>query len=367
MLRFAPVLLLLSAGPLRADTTLLGVGTLPGNAMDAAPADARHALGGLGSAIAWTGRGNTFYMLADSGPHDRPGWQCRVHTVEIAAAPGEVKLKLASTTLLTTETDQPLIGAFPQKGPAKGVPFDPEGMRVGPKGTLFIADEHGPSVGEFDERGKRLRSFALPAKFLPKKLSGRQPNRGFEGLALSPDGKKLFALLQSPLIQDGGAMNQNGRSGVNCRLLELEIATGRSREFVYVLDSADHGCNEILAITDRAFLVIERDHIAGKDAKLKRIMRIDLAGATDVSAVERLPAGSLPATIAPVKKTLFLDLLDPKFKLAGRDLPEKFEGLALGPDLPDGRKLLLISTDNDFQPAAPTRVYAFAIDAADLK
>jgi hypothetical protein len=46
----------------------------------------------------------------------------------------------------------------------------------------------------------------------------------------------------------------------------------------------------------------------------------------------------------------------------GTDLPEKFEGMTFGPDLPDGRRLLLITADNDFIASAPLRVYAFALD-----
>ena len=32
--------------------------------------------------------------------------------------------------------------------------------------------------------------------------------------------------------------------------------------------------------------------------------------------IDTLPAGALPADIVPVKKTLFIDLLDPAFNLA---------------------------------------------------
>ena len=43
------------------------------------------------------------------------------------------------------------------------------------------------------------------------------------------------------------------------------------------------------------------------------------------------------------RKTLFLDMLSPQFGLAGSSFPEKIEGLAFGPDLPDGRRLLTAS------------------------
>jgi hypothetical protein len=60
-------------------------------------------------------------------------------------------------------------------------------------------------------------------------------------------------------------------------------------------------------------------------------------------------------------KTLFIDLLDPVFSLAAT-IPEKIEGLAWGPDLPDSRHLLYVISDNDLNPSLATQIYAFAID-----
>jgi hypothetical protein len=107
--------------------------------------------------------------------------------------------------------------------------------------------------------------------------------------------------------------------------------------------------------------VLERDGDAGESAGFKKIFRISTKNATDVSKILELPAPMLPVGIVPVTKTLFLDLLDPKFGLKGKDFPAKIEGLAFGPDLPDGRKLLIITTDNDFKPDEPTWIYAFAV------
>jgi hypothetical protein len=67
----------------------------------------------------------------------------------------------------------------------------------------------------------------------------------------------------------------------------------------------------------------------------------------------------------PVSKTLFIDLLDPDLNLAAT-IPEKLEGLAWGPDLPDGRHVLYVISDNDLNPALATQIYSFAIDPALL-
>jgi hypothetical protein len=381
------------AGASRADVTLVGIGTLPGDAGDLSGLSGRSPdgiphdrLGGLGSAIAYTGRGTEYVLASDRGPKDGVNdYACRYHRMDIRVEPGKspaVSLKLTATTLLTTEDGRRFVGslhAFKHPEPEKNLRLDPEGVRVDRDGAVFVADEYGPVVYEFDANGKRRRSLPIPARFQtaipgktpadelpPKSTSGRQPNRGMEGLAITPDGGKLIGAMQSPLIQDGGLNEKNERVGRHCRLLELDLGKSRSREFVYTLDDPANGVSEILAVSDREFLVLERDSRAGQDAKAKKVYRIDLTAATDVSRVDALPARDLPAGIVPVKKTLFLDLLAPAFKIAGSDCPEKFEGLAFGPDRPDGRRLLLVTADNDFVATAPFRVYAFAIGKADL-
>ena len=381
------------AGSSRADVILIGVGAIPGDASDLSwltekqsDGTPQNRLGGLGSAVAYSGRGNEYVLASDRGPKDgMTDFICRMHRMEIAVTPGSktpVALKLTGTTLLTDEKGRRYIGrldAFHPTNPELSPRLDPEGIRVGRGGAVYVSDEYGPVIYEFDVKGIRQRSFPIPAHFRPAKAGktpadelppkntvGRQPNRGMEGLAISPDGAKLYGIMQSPLIQDGAIDKDNARVGVNCRLLELDIASGKTREFVYRLDDGSHGVSEILAINDHEFLVLERDSKGGLDAGCKKVFKIDIAGATDVSKVEALPARSLPAAITPVAKRPFLDMLAKEHKIAGANCPEKFEGLAFGPDLPDGRRLLIVTADNDFVAEQPFRVYAFAVDKADL-
>ncbi|MDY3553076.1 esterase-like activity of phytase family protein [Gemmata sp. JC717] len=391
---FALGLLLAAAAPAaRADVTLIGVGTLPGDATDLSGLKGKTSdgtphdrLGGMGSAIAYTGRGSEYLLVSDRGPKDgATDFVCRWHRMEIRVTPGTktpVTLQLSGTTLLTNEHGQRFVGsldAFSHRAPERNLRLDPEGARVGRDGTVYLSDEYGPGLYAFNASGKRVASLPVPAHFVapkpgkapadelpPKSVSGRQPNRGMEGLAIAPDGKTLFGIMQSPLIQDGALDGKNNRTGVNCRILELHLATKKSREFVYPLHDAGYGVNEILAVNDHEFLVLERDGKGGNEAEFKRLYLIDLTDATDVSAVSSLPAKGLPAAVKPVKKKPFLDLLAPKYGIAGAECPEKFEGLAFGPDLPDGRRLLLVTADNDFLADKPFRVYAFAVDRAEL-
>jgi hypothetical protein len=126
------------------------------------------------------------------------------------------------------------------------------------------------------------------------------------------------------------------------------------------------GVNELLAVDGTHFLALERDGKGGDEAAHKLLFLIDTAGATDVSAVAALPERQLEGDIKPVTKKLFLDLLDSRLGLKGKDFPKKIEGLAFGPGLPDGRRTLVVTTDNDFDDDLPTYVWVFAFDPSDL-
>ncbi|HQR42157.1 MAG TPA: esterase-like activity of phytase family protein [Gemmatales bacterium] len=379
----------LAAGEIK----LLGTGTLPGNSADLSglpgtlsDGTPHNRLGGMGSAIAYSGQANSYLLASDRGPKDgATDFVCRVHRMDIVVQPGAAKpvdLKLTATTLLTDEAGRPFLGsltAFDAKQPERSMRLDPEGIRMGRSGHFYISDEYGPFVYEFSPSGKRLRALPVPRKFLPRIVAGkpeeempphnkagRQPNRGMEGLAISPDGTTLMGIMQSPLIQDGGLNAENKRVGLNSRMIQFDLVTGKTKEFIYPLDDAANGVSEILAVNTTQFLVLERDSKGGLEAQCKKIFLIDLDGASEVSDVAELPAKGLPSGLKAVKKQLFLNLLDPKYGLHGPDMPEKIEGICFGPDLPDGRKLLIVTADNDFVETAPFRVYAFAVDPADL-
>lgn len=354
---------------------------LAGKMGDNVPADR---LGGWGSAIDWV-KGDQYVIMPDRGPSNGDAnYPNRFHVIEIGVHPGAaepVTFKLVSTTMMKRSGGQAFNGAsggYNTQKPLESNRLDPEGVRVGGPDSIWVSDEYGPWIDQFGFDGVHRRRIAPPAKFLIQhpsgdaaeeqatNKSGRQPNRGFEGLAISRDWKTLYALTQSPLLQDGGKDDSGKRQGVNSRLLQVSLVDGTTRELVYVLDAPKHGLNELLAINDHEFLAIERDGDGGEKAKTKHIVKIDIAGATDVSAVEPLPAKGLPAGVKPVAKSLFLDMLDPKYGLAGSKFPEKVEGLAWGPTLEDGRHTLIITSDNDFKSDVPSWIWVFAFDAKEL-
>jgi phytase-like protein len=391
-------------GPPPVGITLIGKGLVPGAALDKsgltgnicqagnlANCVPKALLGGFGSALTYTGHNNVYIGAPDRGPFDGltdAPYLDRVHFLKITTALESpfpnINVTLLDTRLLRNERSQVLVGAagsFNSNSDRRALRFDPEGIRVGLLGTFFISDEYGPDVLEFNLFGRLVRRLNIPSKFkiagpsdapnaeLLLNTSGRQANRGMEGLAISPNDRFLFGIMQNALLQDNGLNpGTTDRLGLNNRIIKIDLLTGRKHEYVYTLDAINRGqgVSEILAINDHEFLVLERDNRSNLQTPpqaptRKTIYRIDINGATDVSGVDALPAGPLPADIAPVKKTLFINLLDPAFNLAPT-IAEKIEGLAWGPDLPDGRHVLYVISDNDLNPNLDTQLYAFAID-----
>jgi hypothetical protein len=398
--RSLPVVVLLAATvsvvPAFAEVQLLGTGAIPGNVTDNSGLNRLledgvtpdNLVGGLGSAISYMGVGDYYLATPDRGPADgTTTYTDRAYVVKVdvrknAAGQYIVTPRVVDTRILKLAHRTPFTGsaaAFDPTNSPSSRRFDPEGVRAAKcGGTFYVSDEYGPFLYEFQASGKRERVLELPTKFLidlpsatptdelTKNLAGRQANRGMEGLAISPDGSKLYGMMQSALLQDGALDAANSRVGTNNRIVELDVVTGAVREFLYQLDSRSNGVSEILAVNDHEFLVLERDGRVGSSAVTKKIFRIDITDATDIRDLKQLPETGTPTNVIPVTKALFIDLLDPAFGLAGPNLPEKFEGMGFGPDLGDGRHRLIVTTDNDFMQTQSSFFYVFAISSSDL-
>ncbi len=382
--------MILCPSPASADVFLVGSVSVPGDTPDLSglegsigkgtPHNLFGAIGGLEHL-----EGNNYLALPDRGPLDGDSqFQCRFHQIELTVTPGKsptAGFRLLQTSMLKTEKGLPLVGAlqaFDVKTPSRSLRFDPEGARVSSAGSVFISDEYGPFLYEFDLEGSRKRVFPTPKEFViahpsadPKQedelnSTGRSANGGWEGIALTPDERRLVLAMQKSLLQDRDVVEGNRMRSPVVRLFEVDLYSDSRRQFVYRLDDDKNGISELLAVSNDEFLILERDGLGGVDAKTKRIYRIMIKGATDVSAYKSLSGDNLARNIVPVQKSLLIDLLDSRWGFAGPQCPEKWEGLAFGPTLPDGRRLLWVAVDNDYVPEAPTSFHAFAIDSADL-
>src|SRR5262249_21421714 len=352
----------LSATGASATITFLREGSIPGTATDQSgltgiledTVTPGNRVGGLGSGITYTGVGSLYVATPDRGPADgTTSYIDRIYTIKL-----DIKKVGNAFTITPTLVATRLMrnhqhfftgnaSAFDATNSPDSLRLDPEAIRVSACGrTAFVSDEYGPFVYEFDLlTGQRVGVVPIPNKFLidfpsadgntelVKNIAGRQANRGMEGLAISPDGTKLYGIMQSPLIQDHGLDNSSPpkRAGLNNRIVEINLETGAIREFLYQLDAKSNGVNEILAVNDHQFLVIERDGNAGPAAVVKKIFKIDIADpsspASDIHGVPTLPETGTPAGIVAVKKELFINLLD---FIDHATFPEKIEGLAFG-------------------------------------
>ena len=418
-----------AASAAHATTDLIAIGTLSppadlsgltGLMENGAPGNV---FGGIGSGLAWAG-GNTFFALPDRGPNatawtggapfdNTTSYISRFHTVALIltqAPSGGLPFTLTPTLTGTTLLYSPTTLSYGAVVPEANAPgkfylsgrsdnfgagdslsdvhgrFDPEGVRMSNDGKyVYVTDEYGPYVYQFDRAtGERLHTYVLPGYWAIPNLNsagateisgntiGRVANKGMEGLAITPDGSLLVGFEQSPLIQDGG---DGGRAN---RIVTIDVATGETHEYVYdnfLADTAKaYNSSEILALNNHEMLVLERDGKGkgdGSNAVVKRIYKIDLAGATDVG-----PLGlSGEANLLPfaVSKTLFLDLKEAlgAHGIAASEVPAKLEGMAFGQDIViDGSTYhtLYVANDNDFLPdvAGPNNVYVFSVSDADL-
>jgi hypothetical protein len=233
---------------------------------------------------------------------------------------------------------------------------------------VFISDEYGPYLYQFDRStGIRIRVYNLPPKFavnnqspvgnteISGNSSGRVANKGMEGLAITPDGKTLVGIMQSPLIQDGGT------DGPITRIVTIDVRTGATHEYGYQFDNIGSAAkpkygtaSEILAVNNHEFLVDERDGKGlGDDsvAVVKKIYKIDLSGAQEISNI-RGAANLLGKANA---KTLFLDVVAALNGngISSTDIPAKLEGIAFGQDVEVDsvtKHTLYVSNDNDYIP-----------------
>ena len=158
-----------------------------------------------------------------------------------------------------------------------GGDFDIESFREAPDGTFWFGDEFGPFLLHTDRRGALLEApIPLPGvkspqnPFLGGQLHNLPRSKGFEGMAITPDGKTLLPMLEGALTTDP---NQQ-RLIIN----EFDIRVGAytGRQWFYSLDSATHAIGDLTAVTQKRFLVIERDNLEGAAAAFKKIFLVDL-------------------------------------------------------------------------------------------
>lgn len=241
--------------------------------------------------------------------------------------------------------------------------LDSEGIVRAKDGSFWVVEEYGPSLVHIAKNGVVLKRFvpkgwtgrgadypvedSLPGIFLKRKA-----NRGFEALALSPDGKSLFIGLQSPLLNPDKA---TGNASLVTRILKFDLAGQKVvAEYAYtfeplaVVDPTVKKVSELkvsamVALDTQTLLVQERTDNSFVVSMVRvseehNILGSDLDDPATTPSLEAFPAASA--------KTLLMRMLSKQviFRSVGiAGIPGKVEGMAVL----DSQRLAFIN-DNDF-------------------
>jgi len=353
--------------------------TIAGNSLDLSSGSDFDRRVGFFSDIYYDRSRNEWWGLSDRGPGGGTlSYDTRVQrfTLDINATTGAISNFQIQQTIKFTSGGMALNGLAPATPSLLGKSFDPEGIVVNPvNGHLLVSDEYGPSVYEFDRNGQLVRQYTTPSNLVPKAGSnvnynalapngstpqltaGREGNRGLEALAITPDGRYAFAMLQNGTITDGYNPSGSGTRGQYTRIVKYDTATGEAvGQYAYQLanSSQGRGISALVAVDANKFLVLERNNrgigigatIASPD---KNVFEVDLSTATDVSGIDLPASGALPTgVIAAAKGSKVIDLDANTLAALGNKSPEKWEGLAIGPQLANGKYVILAGTDNDY-------------------
>lgn len=371
----------------------------------------------------------TLRTLPDRGPNNvgpfksTTDYANRVHEHTIKLVPGK-SLTITPTGgfLLKDQVGQPFTGMDPGSNiverdsvrypsPAAGgegagkLSLDSEAIAYLPDGSFYISDEYAAGIYLFDKTGKLTGANQTVPALLPIKKGqlnfgaekapdqGRRNNQGLEALAVSPDGTRLIAVLQSAAMQDQGA---SAATRNNTRVLVYDISKTKlpkapighyALQLPTVREAGDGQSNpnlaadvtaaqsEAVALSNDRILLLARDgNGRGKGTPnapvYKSILLVDLAGATNLAGtpyeLEAKPIakdGVLNTDIKPAAQAELVNILNPvqlgKFGVnlsvapsTPTSLPEKIEAMAIGSAFDKtGDVFLLVGSDNDFATA----------------
>lgn len=246
-----------------------------------------------------------------------------------------------------------------QKQDFEGIAFRPARPH-----SVLLSEEDTPAVHEFDLKdGSLLKTFDVPPVF-----RRRRTNRGFESLALAPDGAALWTANEEALSVDGDPSSP--QKGTTVRLLRYVAQDDTfvpEAQFAYqvepmhgkVVQHASSGLSELAVLPDGTLLALERSFAYREDGVmfLSRLYAVDLSEATDISG-QRQPLRGREKDFTPAAKTeLWSGAID---EAMGMNL----EGITVGPRLPDGR-WSLVGVVDDGDPISRNVAVGFVLSLAD--
>lgn len=271
------------------------------------------------------GEPGSYWVLTDNGFGNRrnsPDAMLMFHRVRPDWSTGQVEVQ---ETIFLSDPDRRVPFRIAYEGTDRryltGADFDPESIQ--PVGDGFwIGDEFGPFLIHVDRQGvvrrvvetkldgEVLRSPDHPSLSVPASPGQSVPYRvrrsgGYEGMALTPDGSTLWAMLEQPLFAAGSDQPE----GRFLRVLEFSVARGdwTGRAVRYRLEEGATAIGDFNFIDERRALVIERDNGEGDPslacgeggrtaspecfatpARFKRVYLVDMGAVDDEGFVRKI-------------------------------------------------------------------------------
>jgi hypothetical protein len=321
-------------------------------------------VGGL-SGLAYDGKSNQFYVISDDRSQKS---DARFYTIKVHLGPNDSLKKggihFTGVSILKT----------PKMHPYKKGTIDAEGIAIGSDQFVYVSSEGAPKKGiapfinGYGKDGSFARNLTIPKAFWNPQNHQRLkwgvcPNLAFESLTTTPNQETLITAIENALYQDGPAADSVHSSPA--RIIVYDLPSGDVlHEYQYNVDSifvelsphgsfAVNGLSDLEALdNDGHMLGIERNFVIGQGLHIK-LYEISIDNATDIQGVSSIKNYKKP--IQPVHKKLVARMRDFDIDI------DNFEGLALGPKLSDGGRLLLIVSDNNFLPVQQTLFTAFSL------
>lgn len=310
-------------------------------------------VGGI-SGLDYDGLNNRWLLISDDKRADPPA---RMYEARMSFSGGKFGVSI----------ERPIFLQTPDGHRMPRDQSDTESIRLGPDDTVLISSEGRRKLGVppwirvYDRAGRYQREISLPANWTFGEHRGPRSNQVIEGMGLTPDGKTLFAITEGPLYEDGPIPGIDREAWV--RITRFDVASGRPlAQYAYALTPlpnsswfgvtgrlATNGVSELIAVSERRLLILERAYAVGAGF-IARLFEAQIDAASDVSGIASLQQGQFVAA----RKSHLIDLGDERIP------HDNYEGMALGPVLTTGEHLFVVCADNNFSIRHGTRFLAFA-------
>ena len=282
----------------------------------------------------------SYWLLTDNGAGSKansPDFMLYLNRYSVDFKSGQFK-RLETVFLHDPDRKVPfrIVHEGSQQRYLTGSDFDTESFQIA-GGALWIGDEFGPYLIKTDLKGKVLAVFEtqVDGKVVrspdhPAVLTPSAPNvavkfqvrrsKGFEGMAVSSDGSKLYPLLEGALWDEASNAPETLDGKQFLRVLEFDVKTEKwtGRYWKYVLEANHHAIGDFNMIDATTGLIIERDNGEGTAekacpegqkrtdcfhdlAKFKRVYKVEMTEANVHSPVRKIGYIDLMAIADPLK------------------------------------------------------------------